>query len=265
LCENNPALARRTLDDVLNQLRRGLRTLFGLGVQTAVITADHGYLFGEKIGSGQAIDAPGGKTVALKRRVWIGKGGAKLPGVLRAPLSALGVGGELEIATPWNLSCFKAKGGGTEYFHGGLSLPELVIPVLTVRSGALPGLTAAAPVQWTLALGSYAISTRFVSVTVSGRSTQLLPIQPPVVRVEVRAGEQPVSVPVSAKYGFQEATRDVQLLLEDGGPPQAIAENTITLMITEELQVNEVTVHLLDATTGISLARLEHVPVAISI
>lgn len=265
LCENNPALARRTLDDVLNQLRRGLKTLFGLGVQTAVITADHGYLFGEKITSGQGIDAPGGKTVALKRRAWIGKGGAKLPGALRAPLSALGVGGDLEIATPWNLSCFKVKGGGTEYFHGGLSLPELVIPVLTVRSGAVAGPTAAAPVQWVLTVGGHSISTRFVSVTIGGRSAQLLPIQPPVVRVEVRAGEQPVSVPVSAKYGFQEATKDVQLVLEEGGPPQAIAENTITLMITEELDIKEVTVHLLDATTGISLERLEHVPVTISL
>ncbi|MFZ5915458.1 MAG: PglZ domain-containing protein [Chloroflexota bacterium] len=265
LCENNPALARRTLDDVLNQLRRGLKTLFGLGVQTAVITADHGYLFGEKITSGQGIDAPGGKTITLKRRVWIGKGGAKLPGTLRAPLSALGVGGDLEMATPWNLSCFKVKGGRTEYFHGGLSLPELVIPVLTVRSEAGAGPTAAAPVQWTLTVGGHSISTRFVSITVNGRSAQLLPIQPPVVRVEVRAKEQSVSVPVSAKYGFQEATRDVQLMVEAGGPPQAIAENTITLMITEELEVKDVTVHLLDATTGISLTRLEHVPVTISL
>ena len=265
LCENNPAMARRVLDDVLNQLRRGLRTLFGLGVQTAVITADHGYLFGEAITPGQAMDAPGGKTVALKRRVWIGTGGAELPGVLRAPLSALGVGGGLEIATPWNLSCFKAKGGATEYFHGGLSLPELVIPLLVVHSGATSGPTAAADVYWTLSLGSQSISTRFVSATIQGRSTQLLPIHPPAVRVEVRVGDQAVSTPVSAKYGFQETTKDVQLQLKGDELPQEIAENTITLMITDELQVDEVTVHLLDATTGVSLARLEHVPVSISL
>jgi len=265
LCETNPVLARRMLDDVLSQLRRGLRTLFGLGVQMAVITADHGYLFGEAITSGHAIDAPGGQTVALKRRVWVGKGGAATSGVLRTPLSALGVGGELEIATPWNLSCFKAKGGSTEYFHGGLSLQELVIPVLTVRSGATSGVAAVVPVQWTLALGSQVISTRFVSATIGGQSTQLLPLQPPLIRVEVRAGDQPVSVPVSAKYGFQEATKDVQLQVAEDELPQAVVENTVTLMITEDLQLNEVTVHLLDATTGLSLARLEHVPVAISI
>jgi len=264
LCESNPTLARRMLDDVLNQLRRGVKTLFGLGVQTVIISADHGYLFGEELSAGQKIDSPGGKTAALKRRVWVGQGGADLPGVLRKPLSAFGIGGDLEIATPQNLSCFKVKGGGTEYFHGGLSLPELVVPVLTVRAGVAPAPAAVAHIQWTLTLGTRTISTRFVSVTVEGRSTELLPVEPPAVRVEMRAGEQPISVPVSASYGFQEATKDVQLELA-ADEPQAIAKNTVTLMVTETPPVDEVTVHLLDATTGISLARLDRVPFAITL
>lgn len=264
LCENNPALARRMLDDVLNQLRRGIKTLFALGLQTVIISADHGYLFGEKLTAGQAIDAPGGKTAALKRRVWVGQGGAQLPGVLRSPLSAFGLGGELELATPQNLSCFKVKGGGTQYFHGGLSLQELVIPVLTVRRGATPEPAAVAQVQWTLTLGSTTISTRFLSVTVTGRTQELLPIELPVVRVEVRAGEQPISAPVSASYGFQEATKDVQLALESD-EPRLIAPNTVTLMITETPDVDRMTVYLLDAATGVSLARLEDVPFAITL
>jgi hypothetical protein len=264
LCENNPALARRMLDDVLNQLRRGVKTLFGLGIGTVVISADHGYLFGERITPGQAIDAPGGRTAALKRRVWVGQGGADLPGVLRASLSAFGIGGDLEIATPWNLSCFKVKGGGMEYFHGGLSLQELIIPVLTVRPAAVLAPTAAARIEWTLTPGSQTISTRFLSVTVEGRSAELLPVEPPAIRVEVQAGERPISVPVSASYGFQEATKDVQLVL-DTDDPQAMAKNTITLMITEMPPVDQVTVHLLDATTGVSLARLGHVPFSITL
>jgi hypothetical protein len=268
LCENNPALARRMLDDVLNQLRRGIKTLFGLGVGVVVISADHGYLFGEKLSAGQAIDAPGGKTAALKRRVWVGQGGAELPGVLRRPLAAFGVGGELEIATPQNLSCFKVRGGSTEYFHGGLSPQELAIPVLTIRRGTLPAQAAVAQVQWTLTLGSSVISTRFLSVTVEGRTQELLPIEPPAVRVEVRAGERPISTPVSASYGFQEATKDVQLTLEPD-TPQAVAQNTVTLMMlvdqTETPKVDQVTVHLLDATTGVSLARLDSVPLAITL
>lgn len=264
LCENNPALARRMLDDVLNQLRRGLKTLFGLGIGTVVIGADHGYLFGERITPGQAIDAPGGRTAALKRRVWVGQGGADLPGVLRASLSAFGIGGDLEIATPWNLSCFKVKGGGMEYFHGGLSLQELIIPVLTVRPAAVPAPTAAARIEWTLTPGSQTVSTRFLSVTVEGRSAELLPVEPPAIRVEVQAGERPISVPVSASCGFQETTKDVQLVL-DASDPQAMAKNTITLMITETPPVDQVTIHLLDATTGVSLARLDHVPFSITL
>lgn len=265
LCETNPALARRMLDDVFNQLRRGIKTLFSAGIETVVIAADHGYLFGEELSAGQKIDAPGGKTAALKRRVWLGHGGAQQPGVLYRPLSAFGLGGDLEMATPLSLSCFKAKGGATEYFHGGLSLPELVIPVLTVRSGTGPAPTEAAPIEWTLVPGSRTISTRFVSVIVQGRSRQLLPVEPPAVRVEVRAKGQPISVPVSASYGFQETTKDVQLALEEGGPPQAIAQNTVTLMVTETPEVDQVTIHLLDATTGMSLARLDGVPFAIAL
>ncbi|MDY6876099.1 MAG: PglZ domain-containing protein [Chloroflexota bacterium] len=267
LCENNPALARRMLDDVLNQLRRAIKTLFALGIETVVISADHGYLFGEKLTTGDRIDAPGGKTAALKRRVWVGQGGAEAPALLRAPLSAFGIGGELEIATPWNLSCFKVRGGAMEYFHGGLSLPELVVPVLTVRPAVARAPAVPARVQWTLTPGSQTISTRFLSVTVEGRSEELLPIEPPAIRVEVRAGEQSISVPVSASYGFQEATRDVKLAL-DADEPRAIARNTVTLMITETEttpSVDEVTVHLLDATTGVSLARLDRVPFSISL
>ena len=267
LCENNPGLARRMLDDVLNQLRRAIKTLFALGIETVIISADHGYLFGEKMTSGDRIDAPGGKTATLKRRVWVGQGGAESPAFLRAPLSAFGIGGELEIATPWNLSCFKVKGGAMEYFHGGLSLPELVVPVLTVRPAVARAPAAAARVQWTLTLGSRTISTRFLSVTVEGRSEELLPIEPPAIRVEVQTGDQSISVPVSASYGFQEATKDVQLAL-DADEPRAVANNTVTLMVTETKttpSVNEVTVHLLDATTGVSLARLDRVPFSIAL
>jgi hypothetical protein len=140
----------------------------------------------------------------------------------------------------------------------------LVIPVLTVRPGAAQVPAAAGQVSWRLAPGSRAISTRFFSVTVEGQSKELLPIEPPAIRVEVRAGDQSISVPVSASYGFQEATKDVQLALETD-TPQVIASNTVTLMISETPSVDEVTVHLLDATTGVSLARLDRVPFAITL
>ncbi len=264
LCETNPALARRMLDDVFSQIRRGVKTLFNLGVQTVVISADHGYLFGESLTAGEGIDAPGGKTAMLKRRAWVGQGGSTSDALLRRPLSAFGIGGELEIATPWNLSCLKSPGGGTEYYHGGLSLQELVIPVLTIRQkgGQPAGLSG--QIHWQLTCGSAKITTRFVSVTVAGQSGELLPLKPPTVRVEVRSGDKPISVPVSASYGFQEATRDVALQT-DPDNSQSISKNTVTLMISETPQVNEVTVHLLDSATGITLAKTAPIVFAITL
>ncbi len=260
LCENTPALARRMLDDVFNQMRRGLKILFQCGFRKAIITADHGYLFGAAIGSGESIDTPGGDTVALKRRVWIGRGGAHATGYLRTPLAAFGIGGDLELATPWSLACFKVKGGGLEYFHGGLSLPEVVIPVLTICAEGAPSPAPGAEVRWTLTPGSKAITTRFLSVTVTGETSQLLPLEPPLVRVEVRAGTQTISAPISASYGFNEVTKDVQLALQPEDE-RAIAANTITLMmINDEPHVDKVSLYLLDATTGFTLARLDDVP-----
>ena len=263
LCENTPNLARTMLDEALMRLRRSVKTLFGLGVTAIVISADHGYLFGEKLTSGEGIDPPGGKTVALKRRVWVGQGGAKVEGTLRAPLSAFGVGGELELVTPRGLSAFKVPGGATEYFHGGLSLQELVIPVLTVRASAPQADVAGAQVKWKLTLGSAKITTRFVSVTVEGSGEGLLPVEPPTVRVEVRADGAPISAPVSASYGFSEATGDVKLERTADSDHQ-IAPATVTLMITQTPAVARVAVYLLDASTGVTLSSLDRVPFAIS-
>ena len=66
-------------------------------------------------------------------------------------------------------------------------------------------------IQWTLTTGSKKLSTRFFSVQVGGQSSGLFGLEPPKVRVEVRAKGKCVSVPVSASYGFEQATGDVQL------------------------------------------------------
>ena len=81
------------------------------------------------------IDAPGGDTVELHRRCWIGRGGATPPGCVRVAASALGYASDLEFVFPAGCGVFKA-GGDLAFHHGGPSLQELVIPVLTVRTKA---------------------------------------------------------------------------------------------------------------------------------
>lgn len=134
----------------------------------------------------------------------MGRGGTADPSYLRAQLSDFGLGGDLEIATPWNFACFKVQGGAKAYFHGGFSPQELIVPVLTLTAKKeIKG--RASETAWTLIPGSQKISTRFFSVQVKGSATSLFEFAPPKVRIEVRAKGECLSIPVSASYGFEEA------------------------------------------------------------
>src|SRR3989442_15506623 len=200
LCEgDNVPLARRTVDSMLHELRRAFRILSELGVQTIIVTADHGYLFGDELGSDMKIDAPGGDTVDLHRRVWVGRGGTADPSYLRARLSDFGLGGDLEIATPWNFACFKVQGGAKAYFHGGMSPQELIIPVVTLTPKKHDSGTSS-EIALTIVLGSQKISTRLCSVQITGKAISLFELIAPKVRIEIRSGQQRVSLPVSASY-----------------------------------------------------------------
>lgn len=265
LCEgDNVSLARRIVDDLLQELRRAVQVLAGLGVETIVMAADHGYLFGEKLGSDMKIDPPGGETLDLHRRVWVGRGGAADPSYLRAKLSDFGLGGDLEVAFPWSFGCFKVKGGAQAYFHGGLSLQELVIPVLTLVLIQKGEAEVGGQVTWTLEPGSPKISTRFFSVRVSGRAAGLFDLAPLRVRLEIRARGERISTAVSASYGFDEGVGDVELRPAPDDP-RAIEPNTIALMLTDETTEKAVDLYLLDATGGSTLASLKNIEISIAI
>ncbi len=135
LCEaDNIAQARLQMDGVLGHLRRGVRVLSDLGIKTIVLAADHGHLFADELGEDMKIEAPGGQTEDLHRRVWVGIGGNSEPSYLRMPLKSLGVDSELDLATPWTFACFKSKGGARAYFHGGLSPQELIVPIVVMTA-----------------------------------------------------------------------------------------------------------------------------------
>jgi hypothetical protein len=265
LCEqDNITQARRQMDGVLNDLRRGIRVLIDLGVDRIVLASDHGHLFADELSEDMKVESPGGETVDLHRRVWVGHGGKADDAFLRAPLSALDMQGEFDLATPWTFACFKCKGGARAYFHGGLSPQELLVPVMILSPSAIPPTGPPTGITWRLVPGSQKLTTRFFSVQVTGVNTGLFDVEPPKVHVELQAKGKTVSRAVSASYGFEEATGDVALR-NDEEKPKNIASNTITLMVGEEPSQKTVGLYLFDAATGAELSRLEKIEVAIAI
>ena len=261
---DNMAQARLQIDGVLSHLRRGVRVLADHGIKTIVLVADHGHLFADEIGEDMKIEAPGGKVEDLHRRVWVGVGGNSEPSYLRTSLASLGVDSEFDIATPWTFAVFKSKGGGRAYFHGGLSPQELIVPVVVMHS-AVKSSAPSTGIQWTLTPGTAKLTTRFFSVQIAGSQSEssLFGFEPPKVRIELRANKKCVSLPVSASYGFEDATGEVKLKIAENDNKR-IEPNTVTVMLSEEISQKTVGVYLLDATTGAELAAPLTVDVAIS-
>ncbi len=260
LWENQPHTARRLHEDVFEQLRRGMRTLFGAGFSRIVIAADHGFLMGDRLLLGEALDPPGGDTADLHRRMWVGKGGAAIEACMRKPLSAFGIGGDLELVTPYGLSCFKVAGGSNEYFHGGLSLQEMTVPVISVTPGKAKQGAGTPAFKWSIKPGSQKITTRFFTVSVEAQSDDLF-ASPPRLRAELRAGSQVISVPVAASYGFNEITRDVSMKFDESTPGK-LSTNAITLQITDIPDTESASLYLLDE-FGASLCPEINLPLAI--
>src|SRR5206468_12434063 len=102
-----------------------------------VVSADHGHQFASRKEEDMRIDSPGGDTVDLHRRCWIGRGGATPPGTARVSAAELGYDSDLDFVFPKSLGVFKS-GGDLAYHHGGISLQEMVVPVVTFRIPATP-------------------------------------------------------------------------------------------------------------------------------
>ena len=124
--------ARAAMEGVIGNVARAIRKLASAGIEHFVVTADHGHQFSLPKHDDMKTDNPGGNTVDIHRRCWIGHGGTTPPGTVRVSGAELGYDTNLDFVFPTGLGVFKA-GGGLSFHHGGVSLQELVIPVVSLR------------------------------------------------------------------------------------------------------------------------------------
>lgn len=127
-------IARQVMDTMVGNVARAVRKLADCGITRFVIASDHGHLFTRKKEDAFKTDPPGGKTVEIHRRCWVGQGGMTPTGTVRLAAAEMGYTSDLEFVFPKGIGVFRT-GGDLGYHHGGLSLQEMIIPVVSFRMG----------------------------------------------------------------------------------------------------------------------------------
>jgi hypothetical protein len=125
-------MARQIMDTAVGNVARAVRKLAKIGIEYFVVSADHGYQFSLRKEADMVAEKPGGEPVELHRRCWAGRGGKTPATCVRVRGAELGYDTDLDFVFPRGLAVFPA-GGSLSYHHGGVSLQEMVIPVLSFR------------------------------------------------------------------------------------------------------------------------------------
>lgn len=123
--------AAKEIDTLIDILKK----VAAVNGSNAIITADHGFLF-RHIAPEESdyTQSPTGSPIGMvNRRFAFGHDISAPAGTLLMDAKQVGLDGDYQVALPKSVNRYRKQGSGARYVHGGASLQEVVIPVLTVN------------------------------------------------------------------------------------------------------------------------------------
>ena len=128
--ENNPDTAPIELINALKRIRVAVHKLKGEGFSEVIIVTDHGFFLNTHAGPGDTCTKLSGDWINVHERSLIGNGqGDAQHYCLDA--KSVGIYGDFDkIAGPLSLASYRS---GMQYYHGGCSLQELIVPVIQLH------------------------------------------------------------------------------------------------------------------------------------
>ena len=123
------------VEQAFEDLELILRKISSLKGSQAVITADHGFLFQqEPVDANDRSEFPKAEELTIKKkRFAIGSGIKPASGQKIFTAEQLKLEGDWQAVFPLNLDRFPRSGAGNRFVHGGTSLQEVVVPVITLK------------------------------------------------------------------------------------------------------------------------------------
>ena len=244
--ENNLETALSDISRTFQQLIGAIRKLRQLGFHEALIVTDHGFYLNPVAEAGAVCAKPPGAWLTVHDRFLLGDGAADAAN-FALPTATLGIRGEFNQAGgPRALVAYRA---GVAYFHGGASLQETVVPVLSVRLAPTADSFSRQPkVALTYKRGAKRITTKL-----------------PVVEVTVVTGDLFSQEPIDLLIEAQDKRGQVVGEAKPGGPVNP-ATHTLSLNPGETVQVTirmdesfegKFSIKALDPATLTTFARLD--------
>lgn len=122
-------------NDALRDLVDLIKRLTNANATNILVTADHGFLYQDTALADAfylSTKPQGDDLVVTNRRYVLGRGLKDDPAFRRFQPEQLGLSSDLEVQIPKSIHRLKLPGAGSRFVHGGASLQEIVVPVLTV-------------------------------------------------------------------------------------------------------------------------------------
>lgn len=169
--EANPEAAPGLISRTFQKIRSAIFRLRDLGFQDVIIATDHGFFLNTAIEPGDVCTKPSGKWINVHERTLLGDGVGDASNLV-LPAETLGIQGDYnQVAVPRAMVAYRA---GQWYFHGGLSLQEAIIPVISVRiRAAEAGIGSKLSVTLSYKRGSKKITTRLPVIEVEAGASDL--------------------------------------------------------------------------------------------
>lgn len=128
--ENHPDTAPAEITNALKRIRVAIHKLKERGFHEVVIVTDHGFFMNTHAGAGDVCSKPAGNWIGIHDRCALGDGTGD-SNHLVVSAEKMGIRGDFaKFAAPHSLAAYRS---GLLYYHGGISLQECIVPVITMQ------------------------------------------------------------------------------------------------------------------------------------
>ncbi|WP_328660725.1 BREX-1 system phosphatase PglZ type A [Nocardia salmonicida] len=176
-------------EETLRELFHLVKKWTNANATNILITADHGFLYQDiPLEKSYYVSEPpqGDAVTKINRRYVLGRSLKPSPSFMTFTSAQAGLVGDIDIQIPKSIHRIPQPGAGTRYVHGGASLQEIVVPVITVNKKRKSDIR---PVNVDLMPETDKITTGQLAVKLVQREPVTDKIQPRQVRLGLHVGD----------------------------------------------------------------------------